>query len=99
MIEKKFETIKIYSDMKAKISGNSLTVLEKRYLARNERGDIIETAEELFSRVARFVASADSLYGASDEEITFIKGHYITVKISFCFQFYFKSFILVLSCT
>lgn len=69
MIEKKFETIKIYSDMKAKISGNSLTVLEKRYLARNERGDIIETAEELFSRVARFVASADSLYGASDEEI------------------------------
>ncbi len=69
MIEKKFETIKIYSDMKAKISGNSLTVLEKRYLARNERGDIIETAEGLFSRVARFVASADSLYGASDEEI------------------------------
>jgi len=69
MIEKKFETIKIYSDMKAKVSGNSLTVLEKRYLARNERGDIIETAEELFSRVARFVASADSLYGASDEEI------------------------------
>ncbi len=69
MIDKKFETIKIYSDMKTKISGNSLTVLEKRYLARNERGDIIETAEGLFSRVARFVASADSLYGTSDEEI------------------------------
>jgi len=69
MIEKKFETIKIYSDMKAKISGNSLTVLEKRYLARDERGDIIETVEDLFSRVARFVASADSLYGASDDEI------------------------------
>lgn len=69
MIDKKYESIKIYSDMKAKISGNSLTVLEKRYLARDEKGDIIETAEGLFSRVARFVASADSLYGASDEEI------------------------------
>lgn len=69
MIDKKFESIKIYSEMKAKISGNSLTVLEKRYLARNEKGDIIETAEGLFSRVARFVASADSLYGASDEDI------------------------------
>ncbi len=69
MIDKKFENVKINSDMEPRISGNSLTVLEKRYLARNEKGDIIETAEGLFSRVARFVAVADSLYGASDDNI------------------------------
>ncbi len=69
MIDKKYENVKIYSEIKPRISGNSLTVLEKRYLARNDKGDIIETPEELFSRVARFVALADSLYGTTDEEI------------------------------
>lgn len=69
MIDKKFENVKINSEMKPGISGNSLTVLEKRYLARNDKGDIIETAEGLFSRVARYVAVADSLYGASDDDI------------------------------
>ncbi|HOP63992.1 MAG TPA: vitamin B12-dependent ribonucleotide reductase [Spirochaetota bacterium] len=63
------EEIKIYSDLKAVISGNALTVLEKRYLACDSRGNIIETPEDLFSRVARFIAFADTQYGAADEEV------------------------------
>jgi len=59
-----FNKIIIDSHMKPAVSGNALTVLEKRYLACNEKGDIIETPEGLFSRVARFVASADIAYGA-----------------------------------
>ncbi|BBO78743.1 ribonucleotide-diphosphate reductase subunit alpha [Desulfosarcina widdelii] len=39
-------------------------VLEKRYLARNYRGEIIETPDELFSRVAGVVAGADRLFDA-----------------------------------
>ncbi|MCK4353850.1 MAG: vitamin B12-dependent ribonucleotide reductase [Dehalococcoidia bacterium] len=44
------------------LSGNSLRVLEKRYLKKNQRGEVIETPQELFRRVARHIASAESLY-------------------------------------
>lgn len=44
------------------ISENSLTVLEKRYLLRDETGKVTETPDEMFRRVARSVASANSLY-------------------------------------
>lgn len=39
-------------------------VLKKRYLARNYRGEIIESPEDVFSRVARVVAEADRLFDA-----------------------------------
>ena len=39
-------------------------VLNKRYLARNYRGEILETPQDLFRRVARAVAEADSLFEA-----------------------------------
>ena len=39
-------------------------VMKKRYLARNYRGEIIETAPDVFSRVAWVVAEADRLFDA-----------------------------------
>ena len=42
------------------LSGNSLKVLEKRYLKRNEDGTVIETAVDMFQRVARAIAQADA---------------------------------------
>ena len=44
-------------------------ILEKRYLEKNIDGQIIETEEQMFLRVAKAVASAESKYGATDEEI------------------------------
>lgn len=44
------------------ISENGLKVLERRYLAKNEEGKVIETPEELFKRVSSFIASADKIY-------------------------------------
>ncbi|KXG74838.1 adenosylcobalamin-dependent ribonucleoside-diphosphate reductase [Thermotalea metallivorans] len=44
------------------ISENALKVLERRYLAKNEKGEVIETVEEMFRRVARHVAKADRIY-------------------------------------
>jgi ribonucleoside-diphosphate reductase alpha chain len=39
-------------------------VLQKRYLARNYRGDIVERPSDMFHRVAHAVAEADRLYAA-----------------------------------
>jgi ribonucleoside-diphosphate reductase alpha chain len=40
-------------------------VMKKRYLARNYRGEIIETPADVFSRVAWVVAEADRLFDAN----------------------------------
>lgn len=44
------------------LSNNALRVLEKRYLGRNEKGEISETPDDMFRRVARVIAGADKLY-------------------------------------
>ncbi len=44
------------------LSQNALTVLEKRYLKRDNQGQVIETPEEMFRRVARHIASAELNY-------------------------------------
>ncbi|HVX40044.1 MAG TPA: vitamin B12-dependent ribonucleotide reductase [Gemmatimonadaceae bacterium] len=48
------------------LSANARTVLEKRYLVKNEKGKPVEQPEDLFWRVATVVAEADRRYGASD---------------------------------
>lgn len=52
-----------------KFTQNAKTVLERRYLAKDNDGKIIETIEELFTRVAKTVASADAAYGKTEDEI------------------------------
>ena len=41
------------------LSKNALTVLEKRYLLRDENNKVIETPEDMFDRVASFIATTD----------------------------------------
>ena len=48
------------------LSPNALTVLEKRYLVRDELGKPVETAVDLFWRVGRTIAAPDGSYGASE---------------------------------
>ena len=58
------------------LSSNARKVLEKRYLKKDEEGRVTETAEELFSRVAGFIASADAAYGKSDLEVKQVKDEF-----------------------
>lgn len=44
------------------------TVLERRYLRRNGEGDVVETPEELWERVARHVASAEETFDGPARE-------------------------------
>ena len=48
-----------------RLSPNAVTVLEKRYLKRDETGKVAETSEELFWRVAEHVAQVDAMYAPS----------------------------------
>jgi ribonucleoside-diphosphate reductase alpha chain len=52
-----------------RLSQNALRVLQKRYLAKDEHGNVVETPEGLFRRVARNLAQADLLYGATPEAV------------------------------
>lgn len=52
-----------------KLSENAIKVLEKRYLAKDENGKLLENTEGMFRRVAKAVAEADSGHVSSDELI------------------------------
>lgn len=45
------------------LSENALTVLRARYLLKDEQGHVVETPDEMFRRVAKTIASAESFYG------------------------------------
>lgn len=45
-----------------KLTKNALTVLERRYLAKDENGNVMEKPKEMFERVANYIAQADKIY-------------------------------------
>ncbi|HMK65739.1 MAG TPA: vitamin B12-dependent ribonucleotide reductase, partial [Thermodesulfobacteriota bacterium] len=49
------------------LTPNAKIVLNKRYLKKDNQGQVIEKPEDMFRRVARVVASADGLYGKKGE--------------------------------
>src|ERR1700747_549608 len=51
------------------LSTNAVTVLERRYLIKDDQGRPVERPEDLFGRGARTVAEPDRAYGASDKAV------------------------------
>ena len=49
------------------LSENAVKVLERRYLAKDKKGKVIETPSGMFRRVARNLSLAELGYGASEE--------------------------------
>src|SRR5437867_4177346 len=54
---------------KLDLSPNAVTVLERRYLVKDDQGRPIEGPEDLFWRVARTIAAPDRAYGASEKAV------------------------------
>jgi ribonucleoside-diphosphate reductase alpha chain len=55
------------SDAKVQLSDNARVVLERRYLARDAAGKLIETPEQLVRRVAHNIALAEAKYVAPSQ--------------------------------
>ena len=70
---------------KIDLTPNSLKVLEKRYLKKNEEGKVVETAEELFRRIARTIASADLKYGKSEDDVALLEEEFYSLVTSLDF--------------
>lgn len=70
---------------KINLTSNSLKVLEKRYLKKNEEGKVVETAEELFRRIARTIASADLKYGKSEDDVALLEEEFYAMVTSLDF--------------
>src|SRR2546429_9283457 len=51
------------------LSPNAVTVLERRYLLKDDQGKAVEQPEDLFWRVARTIAEPEPRYGASDKAV------------------------------
>lgn len=64
------------------LSPNAITVLEKRYLLKDETGKPVEQAEDLFWRVARTVAAPDAEYGASEGAVETLAEAFYAVMAS-----------------
>jgi len=64
---------------------NALTVLQKRYLKKNEEGKTIETPEDLFRRVSRHISSVDARYGKTPAEVSRIEDEFYELITSLCF--------------
>lgn len=53
----------------AALTDIALTVLKKRYLIKNDQGEVAETPETMFRRVAGTIAAIDARYGATDAQV------------------------------
>lgn len=66
------------------LTENALKVLEKRYLAKDENGNLIETPDMMFRRVAKFVAMADKDY-VDEKELAAIEERFYNLMTQLYF--------------
>jgi ribonucleoside-diphosphate reductase alpha chain len=60
----------------AALTTNAVTVLERRYLMRNEEGTILETPMDMFRRVAETIADADRKFDEQADTTTLAEKFY-----------------------
>ena len=54
--------MEVYKSIVPRLSKNAVTVLERRYLKKDQNGRVIETAADMFRRVADVIAEADKKF-------------------------------------
>ncbi len=68
-----------------KLPLNSLQVLQRRYLLRDDTGEIVETPSQMFRRVAHYIASAERNYGGDETTIKEYADAFYEIMVNFEF--------------
>ena len=68
-----------------KISKNTVTVLEKRYLKKDTEGNLVESPAQLFDRVASHIARAEKNFQTPDSKTKKIKQKFYDIMTQFKF--------------
>lgn len=68
------------------LSENALKVLERRYLAKDPEGRVVETPEQLFRRAAHAVAAVEERYGAVPSVVERLEDEFYRMMISLEFM-------------
>ena len=68
-----------YLRKKMDLSENAIKVLQRRYLKRDEEGNLLEQPVDMFVRVARNIASAEKKYGKSEKQIKEIERSFFDI--------------------
>ena len=66
------------------LTDNARKVLEKRYLVKDEQGNLLEQPEDMFRRVANAIAAVETLYG-NEREIPRIEEEFYNIMVEFKF--------------
>jgi ribonucleoside-diphosphate reductase alpha chain len=64
---------------------NALQVVSKRYLVRDEEGEITENPEEMYERVAKSLAEVELQQGKSQEEVEELRKNFLNILKNFEF--------------
>ncbi len=70
-------------DTNVELSDNALKILKRRYLIKNDAGEVIETPDKMFRRVANNIAQADKLYSSYNVEKTEKQFYEIMASLEF----------------
>jgi ribonucleoside-diphosphate reductase alpha chain len=68
------------------LSENSIKVLERRYLKKDNQGNVVESPSDLFHRVARAIAEPERKFGASPDELKAVEETFYTMMSSLEFM-------------
>lgn len=74
----------VYEELNLKpiLTPNALVVLEKRYLKKDENGNVVESPEDMFKRVAKAIAEVDQKYG-EDPQVSYKSFYEIMARLEF----------------
>lgn len=73
------------SETELPFTTNALKVLAGRYLQRDENGEVCETPEGMYARVAKALAEVEQQYGKAEEEISEIENDFREIMNNFEF--------------
>jgi ribonucleoside-diphosphate reductase alpha chain len=68
-----------------KLTENAVRVLESRYLRKNAEGEVLETYDEMFRRVAKSISQAELSYNDSEENRERWEGEFYNIMTSLGF--------------